>query len=236
MTTTNPPAQVEIVVSDTPSGTVRRDGNTVHVSRHDSPQARARLLMACGLTPRDGVWTDLVPTPLLDAQMTEARAKATDPAQRAMLDRVDAELVWWKRSDVDKATILRLAPTPTLPCPTWCTEGEGHPFDDYDAGELGRWHERTMSDLDYLLVTLRRRDRLIVDTGVERIEGASRVDVEVYGDGGGSPSLTPAQAVETAALLTEAARLMTEAQEAGDTVTMGTGDLSWQEQRDAQEG
>jgi hypothetical protein len=69
---------------------------------------------------------------------------------------------------------------------------------------------------------------MALGTGVESVAGASRVAVEVVGDGSGAASLTPDQAESVAGALMQASRLLTEAHAAGDP-RMGNGDMEWQE-------
>ncbi len=162
-------------------------------------------------------------------QITTERSVTTDPARRAMLDRVDAELTWWKQRDLDTAVILRLAPAPTMACPTWCALDPGHGWDNYEDGRLIRWHERDLSpegEDGCAQVSLQRIDELLLDTTTEQVSTASRVLVDVAGDGGGTPSLTSLQAREVASVILDAARLLAEATAAGDPL-MGRSDEEW---------
>lgn len=136
----------------------------------------------------------------------------------------------WEQRDQAAAHVLALAPTPALPCPTWCSLEPGHAWDNYDDGRLTRFHERHLSPEGrdgYAEVMLLRIDELLLDSGAEQVSTASHLDVVVHGNGSGAPTLTSLQAREVASVLLDAARLLAEATAAGDPA-MGTDDEEWE--------
>lgn len=155
-------------------------------------------------------------------QIATERSTTTDPARRAQLYQIEMGVHMWKDRDAAVATVLRLAPSPTLPCPTWCELDPGHHWTDYDShGDLDegspervvRYHERSVVALDDVQVDLSRADALDLEGDLgEHVKWASHTNVEV-GAGG---AVDVDETGKLARALHEAHTLLVKAREAGD--------------------
>ena len=122
-------------------------------------------------------------------QIATERSVTTDSARRAQLDQMEMGVRVWKDRDAAVETILRLAPAPTLPCPTWCELDPGHGWTDHDSHgtfdegspeRVTRYHERTVVALDGACVDLTRTDALDLEgDGGEHVLQSSRTTIDL---------------------------------------------------------
>lgn len=149
-------------------------------------------------------------------QIATERSVTTDPARRAQLDQMEMGIRMWRQRDDGYDVILRLAPAPTLECPTWCEEDPGHPWTHYDESDspasVSRSHSRDLLDTPNTQVCLRRTDVLDLagDRG-EYVQMASRTNAD-----SGTEMLTVEETGQMAQALHEARVLLLKGYGAGD--------------------